>query len=230
MKIGVLLVTAAMAIGSLTGEPVPGPIPEPAPGIELSQKMEAWKEEEKQEEEAREARREELARMPEKDETGDLYLMGLARASEEEMTEYLLSVYPDAPEEVRELPGIYLEEGERLGIRGDIAFAQSLLETGNFQYHGSAVTPDQHNYCGHAVTRNGMKGTSFDTAREGVRAQIQHLYAYATDAPLPEGEEILDTRFELVQRGCAPTLDGLSHHWAAGGEYGDHIKMILERF
>ena len=34
---------------------------------------------------------------------------------------------------------LYLSEGEAENIRGDIAFAQSCLETGNFTFSGSAV-------------------------------------------------------------------------------------------
>ena len=66
------------------------------------------------------------------------------------------------------------------GVRGDIAFAQSCLETGNFGFSGSAVTLDQNNFCGMGVTSNGMKGNFFDTPQLGIRAQVQHLKTYAS--------------------------------------------------
>lgn len=57
---------------------------------------------------------------------------------------------------------LYLSEGEAEGVRGDIAFAQSCLETGNFGFSGSAVTLEQNNFCRMGVTSNGKKGNSFD--------------------------------------------------------------------
>ncbi len=65
---------------------------------------------------------------------------------------------------------LYLSEGKAEGVRGDIAFAQSCLETGNFGFSGSAVTLDQNNFCGMGVTSNGMKGNFFDTPQLGIRA------------------------------------------------------------
>jgi flagellum-specific peptidoglycan hydrolase FlgJ len=85
-----------------------------------------------------------------------------------------------------------------------MAISQSILETGWFKYQGSAVTADQHNYCGLGVTSTGIKGASFDTIEDGVRAQLQHLYAYGCKDALPSGEKVLDPRFSLVSRGIAP--------------------------
>ena len=80
------------------------------------------------------------------------------------------------------------------GVRGDIAFAQSCLETGNFSFAGSAVTLEQNNFCGMGVTANGLKGNSFSTAQLGIRAQVQHLKAYASTEPLKG--ECIDPRFK----------------------------------
>lgn len=201
----------------------------PQPG-EVAQKIKEAAEEAEEKEKEREREevrtKELLEKYPEYID-GSLGIMGASRISEEQMLSYLQSVYPDAPEEVKQLPGLYLEEGRKEGVRGDVAFAQAVLETGHFEYEGSAVTPDQHNYCGLGVTRNGMKGESFPTAREGVRAQIQHLKAYASTEPL--NGECIDPRFELVTRGIAPSLDSLSRRWAVGDEYGDHIEELMEK-
>lgn len=40
-------------------------------------------------------------------------------------------------------------------VRGDIAFAPSCLESGNFTFYGSAVTQGQNNFCGLGVTGKG---------------------------------------------------------------------------
>ena len=74
----------------------------------------------------------------------------------------------------------FREGGKAEGVWGDIAFAQSCLETGNFTFSGSAVTHSQNNFCGMGVTSNGVKGNSFDTPQLGIRAQVQHLKAYAS--------------------------------------------------
>ena len=84
-----------------------------------------------------------------------------------------------------------------------MAISQSILETGWFKYEGSAVTAEQHNYCGLGVTSTGVSGASFDTIEEGVTAQLQHLFAYGCKTELPKDETILDPRFKLVTRGIA---------------------------
>ena len=64
---------------------------------------------------------------------------------------------------VQELAEIYLEEGKIEGVRGDVAFAQALKETGYFTYGGD-VKPDQHNYTGIGTTHKGVKGHYFDNS------------------------------------------------------------------
>jgi N-acetyl-anhydromuramyl-L-alanine amidase AmpD len=127
-----------------------------------------------------------------------------------------------------------------------MAIAQSILETGWFKYEQSAVTPDQHNYCGMGVVINGIKGASFDTIEDGVTAQLQHLFAYGCKDALPNNEEILDPRFKLVTRGVAPYWQQLAGRWAcpgydttkyttpadamaAGNTYGQKIRNIYDR-
>ena len=82
------------------------------------------------------------------------------------------------------------------------------------------------------VTRRGMKGNSFDTPQNGIRAQIQHLKAYANAEPLVN--PVIDPRFRYVSRGCAPYVEWLGIQenpqgkgWAAGTGYGKKILAIL---
>ncbi len=123
------------------------------------------------------------------------------------MQAYIKKVNPNVPQSVIDMIPYYLSEGQAEGIRGDIAFAQSCLETGNFTFHDSAVTLDQNNFCGLGVIENRMKGASFDTPQLGIRAQIQHLKAYANNEPLRNA--CIDPRFHLVTRGAAPTVQYL---------------------
>lgn len=125
----------------------------------------------------------------------------------------------------------YIEIGEKYNIRGDVAICQAILETGWFKYGGgTAVTPDQHNYCGLGVTSKGVKGNSFNTIEEGVTAQIQHLYAYATNKNVPKGEKIIDPRFKYVSKGSAnDSWEGLSMKWAMNEDYGKNILSLYEK-
>lgn len=123
----------------------------------------------------------------------------------------------------------FIEVGRKYGVRGDIAFCQSIIETGWFKFEGSAVTSDQHNYCGLGVTSNGMKGESFNTIEDGVTAQIQHLYAYCCKKSLPYGETIIDPRFKYVTRGVAPNWEDLDGRWATGGGYSSKILNMYSQ-
>jgi hypothetical protein len=123
----------------------------------------------------------------------------------------------------------FIERCKKYGIRGDVALCQSILETGWFKYVGSAVTPDQHNYAGLGVTSNGVKGLSFGSIAMGVEAQLQHLYAYATKAPLPDGVQMVDPRFSFVTRGCAPRWVDLNQRWSTSTEYGQKILNIYKQ-
>ena len=159
-------------------------------------------------------------------------IMGQAQASIEQMRAYIKKVNPKVPESVIKMIPYYITEGATEGVRGDVAFAQSCLETGNFTFSGSAVTLDQNNFCGMGVTKNGIKGNSFKTPQLGIRAQIQHLKAYASDDKL--NNTCVDPRFTYVKRASAPYVEWLGIQenpsgggWAKGKGYGTKILNIL---
>ena len=169
----------------------------------------------------------------ENDTNGLTSIMGTAVATAEQMENYLREKNPNVAQSVIDMIPLYLTEGEAEGVRGDIAFAQSCLETGNFTFDGSAVTLDQNNFCGMGVTSRGKKGCSFETPLIGIRAQIQHLKAYATEAALVN--DCVDSRFRYVARGCAAFVEWLGQKenpngkgWATGKGYGSKILTILE--
>lgn len=137
--------------------------------------------------------------------------------------------------------------GQKYNIRGDVALAQALHETGNFQY-GNEVKPYQNNYCGlgaigrvtteedfqkqmfsqvnhdKANLQIGVHGWCYDSVATGVEAHIQHMYSYATANPLPVGCELLDGRFAHGNRGKAVYLTDLNGKWAVpGNNYGEII-------
>lgn len=165
--------------------------------------------------------------------SGYTKIMGEAKATAEQMKAYIKAKNPKVAQSVLDMIPRYLSEGKTEGVRGDIAFAQSCLETGNFGFSGSAVTLDQNNFCGMGVTSNGMKGNSFDTPQLGIRAQIQHLKAYASTEALKNA--CIDPRFKYVTRGSAIYVEWLGQQenpdgkgWAAGAGYGSKILTILK--
>lgn len=115
----------------------------------------------------------------------------------------------------------------KYGIDPMMAISQSILETGWFKYAGSAVTANQHNYCGLGVTSNGVKGASFETIDDGVTAQLQHLFAYGCKEALPAGDKVLDPRFNLVTRGIAQYWQQLAGRWAVPGFDGDSPEKAM---
>lgn len=148
---------------------------------------------------------------------------------------------------------LYLDIGRDYGIRGDIALFQALKETGYFQFTGD-VRHYQNNFCGLWATgvpltgfepHNGSDhtkvfflpnhhGATFISAAVGVEAQIQHLYAYATDKPLPEGKQLYSPRFNYVKRGVAPKWLDLTGKWATDPNYGvsllnDYVGRALDQ-
>ncbi len=164
---------------------------------------------------------------------GCMRIMGKAVATAGQMAAYVRARNPGVVQSVLDMIPLYLSEGEAEGVRGDIAFAQSCLETGNFTFSGSAVTLLQNNFCGMGVTGRGVKGNSFDTPQFGIRAQVQHLKAYASRKGLVK--ECVDPRFRYVERGCAEYVEWLGQKenpagkgWAAGAGYGEKILAILE--
>lgn len=161
-------------------------------------------------------------------------IMGGAVATTKQMREYIKKVNPNVAQSVIDMIPLYLSEGKAEGVRGDIAFAQSCLETGNFGFSQSAVTLDQNNFAGMGVTQNGMKGLSFETPQLGIRCQIQHLKAYASTDALKN--ENIDPRFKYVTRGSAPYVEWLGIQenpkglgWAASAGYGEKILSILSK-
>lgn len=156
-----------------------------------------------------------------------LTILGPTEVSADRMWAFVAAVNPDFSPSIARA---YYEIGRRYGIRGDVALCQSIIETGWFRFSGgTAVTPDQHNYCGLGVTRLGVKGHTFTSIEEGVTAQMQHLYAYASKRPLPKGEKMVDPRFALVSRGVACSWKDLNRRWAANDRYGESILAVYGR-
>ena len=120
---------------------------------------------------------------------------------------------------------ILYEESLSEGVCPEVVYAQVMKETGYLRF-GNLVQADQCNFAGIGATGPGHPGYTFSSVREGLRAQVQHLKAYACAEPL--NNPCVDPRFGLVTRGCAPKTTDLNGRWAVPGEgYGESLNSIV---
>ena len=126
---------------------------------------------------------------------------------------------------------IVIEEADAEGVRGEVVFEQAMLETGWLQFGGDA-SAGQFNFSGLGTTGGGVAGNSFPDVRTGIRAQVQHLKAYASSEEL--NQACVDNRFQYVSRESAPYVEWLGIQenpygggWAAGRSYGYKLRSLL---
>lgn len=131
------------------------------------------------------------------------------------------------------LARIYIDEGEAEGVTGDVAFVQSVVETGWFRFSGS-IPASYNNFAGIGATDTNPAPAVFADARTGVRAQIQHLRAYADPSATsctvpPLHNACVDPRFNLVlPKGRAPTWNEFGNgNWASSPTYSSSILALF---
>ena len=157
----------------------------------------------------------------------DLPILGERGISEIAFVDYLSEKNSSIGRE--DLEGIYrfyVEECAAEGVSLLVALAQMCHET-NFLKFTGVVSPSQNNYAGLGAVDPGSRGLSFQSARIGIRAHVQHLVAYATTrepvAPMA------DPRFALVRRGSVSTVLGLTMKWAIDPRYGEKVVSHARR-
>ncbi|MCL2179970.1 MAG: glucosaminidase domain-containing protein [Treponema sp.] len=154
-------------------------------------------------------------------------IMGRGNVSAEKMAGFLLTNNSGADSDfVHNLAGFYVYEAAFEGVNHDIAFIQMCLETGFLRF-GGLVQPQWNNFAGLGAIGPEQPGLVFPDVRTGVRAHVQHLKAYGSAEPL--NGELVNPRFRYVQRGRAPSYEGLAGTWAADRQYGVKLRDILTR-
>ena len=153
-------------------------------------------------------------------------LMGLGSSSEVQLIMFLKTVNEAAVTQYQDLAKLYREESAIEGVNHDIAFCQMLVETNSLHF-GNGLNPAHNNFGGLGSPTGGPEGSSFPTARIGVRAQIQHLKAYGSLEPLIQSQ--VDPRFQFVRRGVAPLVDQLTGRWNSDPDYGRKILAFMRR-
>lgn len=179
--------------------------------------------------------------------SGKLYaIMGSPQATVEQMVncykEVVNSIHKQYPAKelavgnaptIESFCEIYYEEAMAEGVAPEVVFAQSMVETGWLQF-GGQVNVSQFNFAGIGATDGGASGASFSDVRTGVRAQVQHLKAYASKEDL--NNACVDPRFGYVTRESAPYVEWLGvqenpYHlgWATGAGYGSKIINVISK-
>jgi Mannosyl-glycoprotein endo-beta-N-acetylglucosaminidase len=130
------------------------------------------------------------------------------------------------------LAQMYIEEGQKVGVRGDVAFAQSIIETGWFGFERSMVEPSDNNFAGVGACDTCSRGFGFPDARSGIRAQMQLLRVYVdpnvTATSLGE-RLLLPGTLRLGFRGRVQTWWDLTGRWATASNYGNVIYGMYNR-
>lgn len=171
---------------------------------------------------------------------GQYPIMGKSSVTVEQMVSYFQSGNLPYPAEQLSKGGadsietfcqMYYDESMAEGVRPEVAFVQTMKETGWLQYGGDSSV-EQFNFAGLGTTGGGVPGNSYPDVRTGIRAQIQHLKAYATADAL--AQECVDDRYEYVMKGCAPYVEWLGQKenpdgqgWATAENYGYSIVEMI---
>ncbi len=139
---------------------------------------------------------------------------------------------------IDQLANLYISEGEAADVRGDVAFAQSIIETGSFEH------ATDNNFAGIGACDSCVGEPSFPTPQAGVRAQIQLLRSYADPTSTAEnlGYPPDPTLFGSDPLVAAATFDSFylkgkvplwnemgGGNWATDPNYAGKVLRIYEQ-
>ncbi|MEO6626943.1 MAG: glucosaminidase domain-containing protein, partial [Aquihabitans sp.] len=150
-------------------------------------------------------------------------LIGIPRLSAEDLSGWFASTtyQTRVSTPITDFARWFIAEGAAEGIRGDIAFAQAVLETGGFANNDSV---NANNFSGIGHCDLCPSGWVFPSPRAGVRAQIQLLKSYAIRGP-KYVYPMVDRRLR-GPAGCCPTWVDLTTVWATDPTYGPKVMLI----
>ena len=85
----------------------------------------------------------------------------------------------------------------------------------------------------------GERRAPFPTVQIGLRAQVQHLRAYADSSATPQAlsHSLVDPRFTYVRKGSAVYVEHLGIQenpqrtgWATARSYGNDLASMIDRY
>ena len=122
-------------------------------------------------------------------------------------------------------PPDYQAAGQQTGVRDDLAFAQSLIETGYFSFPSyGQLTPKDNNFAGIGACDSCAHGWNFPNAQTGVGAQMELLEAYASPKPVAHATDRPGRR-----RWLLPYLDGPGRDLGLQPLYGISILTVYNQ-
>lgn len=129
---------------------------------------------------------------------------------------------------ITQLAHDYQDWGQKTGVRYDLAFAQSVIETGYFSFPaGGQLTAKDNNFAGIGACDTCAHGWSFPDANTGVGAQEELLYEYASPTELPKG--LPNVIGANGPGGCCQTWTQLAGVWASSTVYGISIMTVYNQ-
>jgi hypothetical protein len=154
-------------------------------------------------------------------------ILGRSVLSGTELAEWFASTRRKAHTTVSmpQLASDYARAGQDTGVRADLAFAQSVIETAYFSFPaGGQLTAKDNNFAGIGACDSCARGWSFPNALTGVTAQMQLLDAYASPKPV-----VTNLIGNVGTGGCCPTWMALAGKWASSLVYGISILTIYHQ-
>jgi murein DD-endopeptidase MepM/ murein hydrolase activator NlpD len=120
--------------------------------------------------------------------------------------------------DVDDLIAVYLSEADAEGVRGDLAFAQAVAETGYFTNSDTSI----NNFAGIAHYDGASSGEKFPDPVVGIRAHIQLLKKYSA------GNKTLLAHTDVSPDAgaAATTWGGLAGTWATSPSYWDLLSRV----
>lgn len=146
---------------------------------------------------------------------------------------------------LQQLAQMFVTEGNRYNVRGDIAFAQSIVETAWFNFPDNGmVRAFNNNFAGIGACDTCGNGFQFSSALAGVRAQLQLLRNYADpssstatipDPPVPElwGSTPATAAYNFdhyFAKGRAPLWNNMGNgNWATAPNYATVVLSVYNQ-
>jgi hypothetical protein len=125
-----------------------------------------------------------------------------------------------------QLAADYQAAGQVTGVRDDLGFAQSVVETGFFSFPAyGQLTAQDNNFAGIGACDSCATGWKFPTAAVGVGAQLELLEAYASTRPVKT--PLLPGNVGVG--GCCQTWVQLAGVWASSVVYGISIMTVYNQ-
>jgi hypothetical protein len=173
-------------------------------------------------------------------------VMGQSRLTADQLVAFYQShsglAYRATGATLPQLASMFVTEGNRYNVRGDIAFAQSIVETAWFNFPDSGmVRPYNNNFAGIGACDTCGNGFQFSSALAGVDAQMQLLRNYADpssttatipDPPVPElwGSTPATAAYNFdhyFAKGVAPLWNDMGNgNWATAPDYATVVLSV----